>query len=156
MMICRKPTVSAPRPMKSAPISVRVSARASRQWTGLRCRITPSALTIASVARKPKSQSGILLRSRENNDRGGHRQIEQSEGDQTLPAELHQLVIAHPRQRPADQNLQTAEEHHFCPKRYDLDNRHEQVREVQGRAVRPRKMEAIGVEPRHLPSAEEK
>ena len=56
-MICRKPTVTASRPMNSTAIVNSVTTSASRQCTGLRCTTTPSAEIIASAARKMKVQA---------------------------------------------------------------------------------------------------
>src|ERR1700722_13466702 len=49
-----------------------------------------------------------LFRSRRDDDEGRHDQIGESDGDETLPSEAHELVIAEAWQRPSNEDLEPA------------------------------------------------
>src|SRR5262250_2999332 len=90
------------------------TTRAIRQCTGLRCRMTPSAETTASTARKTNSQSGMSTPRQHHHDRR-HDQVQKPDRHQQLPPEAHQLVITEARQRPSNQDLQATEKNRLDP-----------------------------------------
>src|SRR5271156_2186819 len=139
--------------MKSTAIVSSVTTSESRQCTGLRCATVPSAEITTSAARKMNTPGDISVRPRsQHHDHRGDHDIGEAERYASLPSQPHHLVVAKARQRPANQNLQPAEQDGLDHERNQAEDRDQQLRQPEMGAAR--KVKAVAIEPRHLPSAE--
>src|SRR5262245_17313176 len=84
-------------------------------YIGLRCRITLNAATTASAARPRKRmwENSITDSQEQDSDRRSQDDVEERRRQQHLPSEIHQLVVAETRQRPAQPDVEEQEEEYF-------------------------------------------
>src|SRR5690349_14958694 len=116
-----------------------VTTSASALFTGFGCKTTVSAATTIRTAITRKS-SAPMRSAGQHDDHAGHQHVGQRQRQQKLPAEVHHLVVAVAGQRPADQDLEHAQEKHLDGEARDLEQRHEELR--QREHVVPREVEA--------------
>src|SRR5437867_10963273 len=109
-------------------------------------------IAIAATTKKVSSPSAIVMSLGEQDHHARKDDVGERERQQHLPAEAHELVVAEARQRPADEDLQPAEEKHLGEEGHDLADDDHEVR--QRERPTPGKREALTVNERTLPAAE--
>ena len=139
------PFASAHRRRRAPVLGGRASAhspRSSRRRGRARGRTTEASTSHDrddEPDRDERSRASGRTRSGSTIDRAGREHPEQPERDQDLPAEVHEPVVAHPRQRPAHQD-------HQVDHGGDLEHEPQRPAEPRRRAV---------ARPRAAPAAEE-
>src|SRR5512142_1243405 len=137
--------VTAPRLFVLTPKSLSVwKVMLTKKW-----RIVMAApLTISTRTRQGLSMG--LLSPR--HDKTGRQDIEDAERHEDLPAQVHDLVVAEARIRPAGQDLKPAEEQDLEVEGQDPQDGHAPRRHADPSS--PGKRKAPVEEPGHLPAAE--
>src|SRR4051812_20360762 len=97
---------------------------------GLVTTLTPTAMFFYLLVTRTRSAH---LSPEDDRGRGDH--VRDRDGQQALPAELHQLVRAEARQRPADEQLERAEREDLHRPEREHHQHEREVREVRGQRV---------------------
>src|SRR5512140_582911 len=109
--------------MNRPAMATRLNARATAEVTGFRCVMTtmPEATTRSARTKKAISSSGASVPHHAVGDEDRREgEVRERQREQTLPAQIHQLVVAEARDRPAHPRVEELEERHLEDEGEDL------------------------------------
>ena len=88
------------------------------------------ALGVVVLERRRRGRRTSLTSHEHELDQRGHHDVRERERQQQLPAEVHQLIGAEPRQRPAQHQLEPAQQDDLAAERGELEQRDDAVRQL--------------------------